>query len=519
MASMDELNPWDSDSEFTISDLLFKNTFIDMQEPKLKKVPRSKSSPDIELLGTPKTGLFEPEEDYVSVLMERSQSLRSSTPSELSGQKSASLSTASASRDSKVSEISKARSKTKSFMKAMARIEELPQHLEEALNQTTVGVVTDLKGKVQELCTKIQETSDHPQSHIAVERLGRIPDLVMSELRKTIVEIKDFMEDRMQHFVINQSTPSDRYSSSSGNLAEDIAQIPAQVEAVAREVVHAGLADTNNKALAQMKKALAPLALDEHTKAIRDNAVASMPGPLMSLSMNAAVAEVARGTVEGALANVKGQVSCVDNQEVARMIMCSKSEYGFSEAGGRNLGSGHFASSGHGLTALGKRDSLGSGSLGHPELCSRPCMFFPLGQCTKGSSCNYCHEHHPGRATHLDKRHRSLLQTLPVSRTVSLLLRALRSRLRRVSPENLEAATTFLNITEAQCAPLLEDCRMAWEPHVRRLADALQTIFFMLLLLLLLREVSDKLEDEAVNTIIQASSRLRENLSGPGLSD
>eukprot|EP00931_Biecheleriopsis_adriatica_P044697 TRINITY_DN2558_c2_g1_i1.p1 TRINITY_DN2558_c2_g1~~TRINITY_DN2558_c2_g1_i1.p1 ORF type:complete len:404 (+),score=53.80 TRINITY_DN2558_c2_g1_i1:1-1212(+) len=401
----------------------------------------------------------------------------------------------------------------------MARIEELPNHLEQALNQKTVGIVSDLKGQVQELCTKIQETSDNPQSHLAVERLGKIPDLVMSELRNTVVEIKDFMEERMQHFVLTQATPSEGYSSSSENLVEDIAQIPAQVEAVAREVVDGGIADTNSKALAQMKKALAPLALDERTKAIRDNAVASVPGPLTSQSMKATVAEVANCTVEGALANVKGQVTCVDNQEVAHMIMCNKSRCGITEGCGWHIRSVPSSSSALGLSELSRNNKLSElsvGSLGHPELCSRPCIFFPLGQCTKGSSCHYCHQEHASRSAHLDKRNRNVLQSLPVGGAVRLLLKALRNRLKRMPLQNLQAATVFLNRTESQCARILPDPRKELEPEERRLAATLQNMTFMLLLHLLMRKVTGNLEDEALNKIHQALATLRESFSGPG---
>mmetsp|Transcript_68995 Transcript_68995/g.135458 ORF Transcript_68995/g.135458 Transcript_68995/m.135458 type:complete len:223 (+) Transcript_68995:56-724(+) len=50
------------------------------------------------------------------------------------------------------------------------------------------------------------------------------------------------------------------------------------------------------------------------------------------------------------------------------------------------------------------------GSLGHPIVCSRPCLYFAAGECANGSSCDFCHMNHPKRPHHLDKQHRAMLQ-------------------------------------------------------------------------------------------------------------
>mmetsp|Transcript_38931 Transcript_38931/g.93073 ORF Transcript_38931/g.93073 Transcript_38931/m.93073 type:complete len:218 (+) Transcript_38931:52-705(+) len=66
------------------------------------------------------------------------------------------------------------------------------------------------------------------------------------------------------------------------------------------------------------------------------------------------------------------------------------------------------------------------GSLGHPEVCRRPCIYFSVSSCTNGDQCGYCHMQHAQRPAHLDKRQRELMQTLNTGELMAVLLRHLR---------------------------------------------------------------------------------------------
>ena len=61
-----------------------------------------------------------------------------------------------------------------------------------------------------------------------------------------------------------------------------------------------------------------------------------------------------------------------------------------------------------------------AGSLGHPEFCVRPCVYFAKGGCHLGAECKYCHEAHN---THpkFDKRQRTTVQALSAYGVLSLL--------------------------------------------------------------------------------------------------
>jgi len=68
------------------------------------------------------------------------------------------------------------------------------------------------------------------------------------------------------------------------------------------------------------------------------------------------------------------------------------------------------------------------GSVGHPELCRRPCIYFAAGQCRNSADCNFCHLSHTHRSATLDKNQRQLIKELNKHEFLSVLLRCLRNK-------------------------------------------------------------------------------------------
>lgn len=64
------------------------------------------------------------------------------------------------------------------------------------------------------------------------------------------------------------------------------------------------------------------------------------------------------------------------------------------------------------------------GSLGHPEMCKRPCVYISAygTPCPNGDACGYCHFTHTERRTTLDKRQREFLRALGEGQLISVLL-------------------------------------------------------------------------------------------------
>ncbi|CAE7655281.1 unnamed protein product [Symbiodinium sp. CCMP2592] len=82
------------------------------------------------------------------------------------------------------------------------------------------------------------------------------------------------------------------------------------------------------------------------------------------------------------------------------------------------------------------------GSLGHPELCHRPCVYILKGSvCRYGASCQFCH-HGPGQHSpmpKLDQEQRARLQGLSEEDRVSLLIPHIREKaLAAGLPEEVE---------------------------------------------------------------------------------
>lgn len=85
------------------------------------------------------------------------------------------------------------------------------------------------------------------------------------------------------------------------------------------------------------------------------------------------------------------------------------------------------------------------GSAGHPLFCNRPCIFFPMGQCSSGKSCSHCHEVHLRKWPNLDKINRATLKSIPLMERTNLLLAVIneRSELFELPPDKF---SSFLHV-------------------------------------------------------------------------
>mmetsp|Transcript_126214 Transcript_126214/g.353470 ORF Transcript_126214/g.353470 Transcript_126214/m.353470 type:complete len:296 (-) Transcript_126214:302-1189(-) len=73
------------------------------------------------------------------------------------------------------------------------------------------------------------------------------------------------------------------------------------------------------------------------------------------------------------------------------------------------------------------------GSIGHPHLCSKPCIFAVSGTCEGGNACSFCHlPHDKIRPCHLDKQQRAHLEGMDSVEQAILLLSLLGSKLQLV---------------------------------------------------------------------------------------
>jgi len=71
-----------------------------------------------------------------------------------------------------------------------------------------------------------------------------------------------------------------------------------------------------------------------------------------------------------------------------------------------------------------------TGSIGHPLLCSRPCLYFATAGCANGESCDFCHLPHAKRPPHLSKQHREQLRDMEAGKVKALILQIARTKAR-----------------------------------------------------------------------------------------
>jgi len=90
------------------------------------------------------------------------------------------------------------------------------------------------------------------------------------------------------------------------------------------------------------------------------------------------------------------------------------------------------------------------GSVGHPELCCRPCVHFGAGRCAEGNSCGYCHMHQV--QPKLDKLQRTFVQELPAAALLATILPRLHARAE--ASGIAEPASSILRLVEAKLAEL-----------------------------------------------------------------
>ena len=65
--------------------------------------------------------------------------------------------------------------------------------------------------------------------------------------------------------------------------------------------------------------------------------------------------------------------------------------------------------------------AFSEGSVGHPEMCRRPCVYFNRGLCQSGAACTYCHGHHSDRGPKPDKKQRTTLDEITQAQLLSLV--------------------------------------------------------------------------------------------------
>ncbi|CAK0826291.1 unnamed protein product [Prorocentrum cordatum] len=149
------------------------------------------------------------------------------------------------------------------------------------------------------------------------------------------------------------------------------------------------------------------------------------------------------------------------------------------------------------------------GSLGHPEMCVRPCLYFLQGQCTSGSECRFCHCQHPTRPVHLGRSHRKTLEAATADECFAICLPILERKM-----ISLRLATDTLQSLASQQGAVLGGSPIGTNSRAKsRGLQSLEKVFAALSMRTLLVVMHRKMaaHDSRQKTLLDAlTQKLRE---------
>jgi len=283
---------------------------------------------------------------------------------------------------------------------ALAEIGEVPELVEDNLQQLTMDIVGDLQMRVVELCSDIMKARAVPDEAVqrAVEHIAAIPEIVMSSMKGSAAEVKGIIQQHIGRFEEAAcGRPVSRMQVVTGT-----ARIRAEVEAAASHSLRLAVADVRSRARGQL-----------------DCALAALPGcPELAEGVRRLELEAPASVLDAFVAQAAA-AACRGLQQVAAGTQHAVAPGAAAGAWARGGAAGH-------ARAPSGGEVLSVGSVGHPRLCTRPCIFFAEGECVKGSSCTYCHLAHGSRPRHLDKFSRDTLKALTFEQRVAVTLPVLR---------------------------------------------------------------------------------------------
>ncbi|CAE7333813.1 unnamed protein product [Symbiodinium sp. CCMP2456] len=150
------------------------------------------------------------------------------------------------------------------------------------------------------------------------------------------------------------------------------------------------------------------------------------------------------------------------------------------------------------------------GSLGHPETCRRPCIYFISGHCANGRSCTYGHMAHVERMPKLDKKQRMMVRQCSQAQLLSLLVPLCYDRAERCGFLK-EAAEILKLMEESSSAMQLPESFPSRE--FRNLRKALRKMNFVSLVGVLITHQSNRPDDNLATQLVESMDILREQLT------
>lgn len=379
---------------------------------------------------------------------------------------------------------------------ALCVVDSIPEQVREILQQRAQILADDVQGEVADVRKMIWDTeTSEAGAEEAIERLEVIPELIRKSFGASLAKMKASVKKRVDG-VIKRLDHSDL---AHDQIASQLWSIPEEILQIAEEAVGEAVQESQAQATQQLAFALesAPKTVAANHMALQQakhQIISHMPQlPVTPQEARTAATD----TIEHAVAVARDEVagaSASTNQNVADALLRAKQGAKVQSLGGEEPCQPHVALKSRApvsLPSVGSRETSSMhlpnpGSIGHPEYCPRACLFFPLGKCSNGNQCAFCHLPHAKRPTHLDKRHREMLKLMSFSECAALVVPIMRAK-----ALTMNMGQEMLGLIEALSISQVGGRSEAVPKNMRILERALQVLPFRTLTTILRRAVPD----------------------------
>eukprot|EP00928_Gymnodinium_smaydae_P069419 TRINITY_DN5289_c1_g1_i1.p1 TRINITY_DN5289_c1_g1~~TRINITY_DN5289_c1_g1_i1.p1 ORF type:complete len:1009 (-),score=220.77 TRINITY_DN5289_c1_g1_i1:125-3151(-) len=299
------------------------------------------------------------------------------------------------SKDEEVESGSRAVSEMR-LAKALAAIDVIPDQLVKVLHQRA----TELAESVEQELKMLRENArfNKKADRAAMQRFEELPGIILANFESRFDRVKIVARERVDKMISCLQN---------GHLASDhvikqLWTIPEEVQRLADAAVSDAMQESHEHATKQLSS------MEAFAEVDLNNVKQKVIGVLDCTAFAAD------------LRNVKTAIAAAQPAEPEDAVAASSSAALLGDSTN--------------LLNVELSPPTNPGSMGHPDLCPRPCLYFPVGQCSNGDDCDFCHLPHPRRPSHLNKRHREALKNMPYAKAMAILHPILRQKLKNAVP-------------------------------------------------------------------------------------
>jgi len=421
----------------------------------------------------------------------------------------------------------------KTIWNMLSRIDEIPEQVEGMLTQTASDLSMQVDGSVVQMQDRLREASPTGGEQVA-ETLEMLPRHFANSVEANLMDAAALLRQTVSSVTAELGAKDFEAE----DIVQEIQVIPGKVRKVADEVISRAVNASVEELHQQLDEALGVLSA---SCAVREKELLQHLDQLpvvaeKRLTATGAVVDSAEDKIVDLMADLKSEF--VPNHWLMEALLRAKASKGLSREGeavevvlspreiraenaerSERSERSQDAENGEALGEVADQKLEDSnaeeeadsqvrnpGSLGHPEMCTRPCLFFAAGQCQNRESCKFCHLPHNRRPTHLDKRNREILKSFSSEEKLATILPILSEKLQKYC--NNPAAFQLLLQLETLSANSgvdLEAMSTTSSKQTakgeRTLKSALRAVTLRSLLTLLLRTLP---KDDRVRHVVEA---------------